>query len=106
MSQTIPTYSPANPGDIDTYGEDCTAELTARGTTIASIGTPEIDASSLSASMIVISSVTPLSGNLKYGFQAHGGVAGVRYTITFPLTLASGDILNRTVVIPVAQYVG
>lgn len=106
MSQSLPTYGPANPGDQDTYGEDCTGELTARGTTIASIGTPAIDPSSLTASLLVISGVTPLAGNLKFAFRASGGVAGVRYTVTFPLTLADGNVINRSVVIPISQYVG
>lgn len=105
MSQTLLTFSPANPGDTDTYGEDCSVELTKRGTTIQSIGTPEIEQSSASGAAMTITGVTRLAGNLKYAFQATGGSAGVRYTITFPLTLADGNVLNRSVVIPVLQYV-
>ncbi len=106
QTNTIPTFSPANPNDIDTYGEDCTREMTARSTTITSVAAPSIVSVPASATALVVSGVVVLSGGLQYAFQAEGGAAGAYYIITFPLTLADGNLLNRTVIIPVAQYVG
>jgi len=110
MSQTqtniIPTFSPANPNDNDTYGEDCTREMTARGTTIVSVAAPSIVSVPASATAFTISNITVLAGGLQYAFQGAGGAAGAHYIITFPITLADGNVINRTVIIPVAQYVG
>jgi len=112
MSQTQsilaqpPTFSPANPNDSDTYGEDCTAAMTARGTTITSVGTPTIVVTPANATPIVISNVSVLTGGLKYAWHGAGGSADSMNIITFPLTLADGNVINRTVRIPIQNNIG
>lgn len=89
------------------YGEDCTAEMTRRATTIIVVGTPTITAFNMpNATPMVVSNITITGDGLSYAWQATGGTPGAHYYITFPLTLADGNFLNRTVIIPVQQYVG
>ena len=109
IAYNIPTFSPANYQDDDTYGEDCTAEMKRRGTTISSIGTPTVtrtDGSPASASDMQIASVTILTGNVSFAWKGSGGIIDMGYYITFPLTLANGDVINRTVLVLVPRYVG
>ncbi len=105
----IPTFSPADYQDNDTYGEDCTSEMGLRGTTIVSIGTPIVTRTDLQAigpSDMVISDVTVTNAGLKFQWQAAGGQNHVTYQIRFPITLANGDFINRAVLIPVLAAVG
>ncbi len=112
MSATLanlPTFSPADWQDNDTYGEDCTAEMTARSDTIQTIGTPQVtrtDNKPMGPSDLHISTVTILAAGLKFGWAASGGIRGVGYVVKFPLQLTSGNLINRSVVIPIPQFVG
>lgn len=112
MSQALanlPTFSPADWQDNDTYGEDCTTEMTARATTISSVGTPLVtrtDNRPIGPNDMQISNISILSAGLKFGWKGSGGVRGIGYIIKFPLQLASGDLINRAVVIPIPRFVG
>lgn len=101
----FPTFSPASPDDIDTYGENCAQAMAARGTTIVSVGAPEI-APPVHAPPLTITDIQVVLGGNGYAFKATGGVAGVNYLISFPLTLSDGDVLHRTVMLPVREFVG
>jgi hypothetical protein len=109
IAYNIPTFTPASYQDNDTYGEDCTIEMKNRETTIVSIGTPQVartDGSPAGAGDMQVSSVTILTGDVKFAWKGSGGMVDLAYYITFPLTLANGDIINRTVLVPVPRYVG
>lgn len=105
----IPTFSPANYQDNDTYGEDCTIEMTSRGTTIASVGAPKVtraDSVPVGANDMQVLNISVLSGGLKFAWTGTGGVPNSAYYLTFPLTLANGNVINRTVLVMVPSYVG
>jgi hypothetical protein len=112
MSATLanlPTFSGADWQDNDTYGEDCTDEMANRQTTISSVGTPLVsrtDNKSIGPNDLVISNISILAAGLKFGWKGSGGVRGIGYIVKFPLQLASGDLINRSVVIPIPQFVG
>ena len=105
----IPTFTPADYQDDDTYGEDCTAEMAARQTTILSVALDTVtraDNIPTSASDMQISNVTVLSGGVKFAWKGVGGIINTTYYIRFKLVLASGDTINRTVCVIVPRYVG
>lgn len=109
VAYNIPTFSPASYQDNDTYGEDCTAEMKQRGTTIASVGTAtvtKVDGSPAGAGDMQISLTIVLSGGVKFAWKGSGGMIDTGYYITFPLTLVDGDVINRTVLVLVPHYVG
>lgn len=109
MSNTVPSFSPMQPGDSDTFAEDCTDELTRRADTIVSVGQPTItrtDNFPMGSGDLIASSIVVLAAGLKFGWRSTGGVAGVTYRLSFVLTLASGNTIGRTSLIPVAQAVG
>lgn len=105
----IPTFTPAAYQDDDTYGEDCTTEMTARQTTIFAVTLDNVERSDgvpTSSVDMQVSNVTVFAGGLKFAWKGIGGVRNTTYYITFELTLNSGDIINRTVCVIVPMYVG
>lgn len=94
-------FSPMGANDLDGAFElDCTANMTTRGDTIASVGVPTIertDGAPLGATDILVlqQSVDSTGLLVTWLIQARGAEA--TYLIGFPLTLASGNVLVRWV---------
>lgn len=87
---------------------DATANMQARGTTIASIGTPVVsreDGQAIGAGDLTVSNAQVQAAGLKWSFSAQANNVAV-YLIAFPLTLATGDVITRTVQIPVISPLG
>jgi len=105
----IPTFTPSDYQDDDTYGEDCTQEMLARQTTIVTVALDTVTRSDdvpVSTNDMQISNISVFTGGLKFAWKGTGGVIGVTYFIRFKLVLASGDVINRTVCVIVPRYVG
>lgn len=104
LDPDMPVAGTQDGRDNDTFGVDATANMQKRGTTISSIGTPVVareDGQTMGASDLVISSVVVATGGLKWTYKATKGQnaqPGTRYIATFPLTLASADVIYRSVV--------
>ena len=94
--------------DIDGFWlVDGTANMTARSTTIVSIGVPtvaRIDGQLLNAGDISVTGQAVTSAGLKWTFNvsAHGNVG--EYVIGFALTLANSDVINRFGKLIVKQF--
>ena len=88
------------PTDADGYWlVDATANMQARNTTIASIGTPtwqRLDGQPLTSADILINNAAVPMGGLGWTFRATGNGAVGGYLVAFPLTLANGDTITRT----------
>ena len=81
---------------------DATANMTRRGTTIAGVGAPAIqrqDGAAIGATDLIVTTQAPTGTGLGWTFKAQTrGATGV-YLIGFPLALANGDAITRSVLI-------
>lgn len=120
----IPVFSAADWRDSDTYGIDARAAMTLRQTTIsqaelaalARVDGEDMTDADLSVSNVGVvpadtnvplatGSITVAAGTF-YSWKASGGIPGSSYLVTIKLTLASNDVINRTVRINVPAAVG
>lgn len=114
------SWSQNNPSPLD-YGSmsvmdtdlsfilDCTANMTARGDIIVSVGTPNVqrtDGQTLTADDLTVSDVEVEAGGLLFGWSmaANGNVAV--YIVNFPITLQSGSVLWRAIRIATLPAIG
>ena len=106
------------------WGIDMTANMTQRGTTIISIGTPVVnrhDGQTIDGSDLVITAATATASPTNmwingqsvvvqagYGFTFLATANGnaTLYDIGFPLTLANGDKVTKWVTIPTLAELG
>jgi hypothetical protein len=97
-------------GDIDSsWWVDATANMAARGTTIAAVGTPQIlreDGQETDSGDLAITEQTVQAAGLAWSFTATAGGNVATYLVGFPLTLATGDLINRWVRISTAATLG
>lgn len=114
------SWSQNNPPPLD-YGSmsimdtdlsfvlDCTANMTARGDIIVSVGAPtiwRIDGQTLTANDLTVSGTIVDAGGLIFGWtmEANGNVAS--YIVNFPITLQSGSVLWRAIRIATLPAIG
>jgi hypothetical protein len=108
-SNIIPTFSYADPGDTDVYGEDCSAEMFRRGAVITAVGAPTItrtDGVTLGMGEFTVSGISVISAGAAFAWTATGGIAGVTYQLRFQLTLSVSGPIYRSVRIPILAAVG
>lgn len=93
----------------EAFGMDCTLNMQARGTTIASIGTPIVqrtDGLTLSAGDVTVSGVTVASSGLTFSWTLTGNGNSAGYQVGFPLVLANGTRITRWIVFSVLSILG
>lgn len=110
-----------SPNDQDgSWLIDCTANCTARGTTLTAVGAPTVtrqDTQAIGPGDLTVSNVGVVAGattrngvtvqpGLGFYFSAKTNGNSGTYELQFPLTYASGDVVVRTAVIPVLSLVG
>jgi hypothetical protein len=121
---SFPVFSSADFADNDTYGLDCRQSMTLRGDHIVSallVGVTRADNVAMTSSDLQVSLVNVVpAGSVVYlrsgpliaplgmfvSWQATGGLQGACYWIKLALTLASGNVINRTCSVDVPPYVG
>lgn len=105
----LPTFTPADFEDNDTYGEDCTSELTIRGSSLSAVTLASVarnDGRVVGTNDYTVSAIAIIPGGLKFVWRGTGGVVNSTYYVKFRLVLSTGETLYRTVVVMTPAYVG
>ena len=120
VDEVVMTYSPDfNPDpipvgsmfttDSDVFNFDCTANMTARGDTIASVGTPLIqrdDGAVLTAADISAAAPAVVVGGLQFTCLITANGACANYNVGFPMTLTSGGKITRWISLRTVSLLG
>lgn len=105
--QRLMNLGKMSPTDNDGYWlVDATANMTARNTTIGSVGTPTVarlDAQGLTDQDVTVNGQAPAGAGLQWTFraQANGRIGG--YLVGFPLMLLNDDVITRYGILYVLQ---
>lgn len=119
-----PVFGDADYLDDDTYGLDCRRNMELRNTTIAGVvlvGVTRQDGAAMGPDDLAVSAVGVVDAGVTIqlpggpvvatagtfvSWKATGGNSGVGYLVKLAFTLLSGDVINRTIIINIPQYVG
>lgn len=91
------------------YAIKCYDNMNARNTTIINIGAPSItrqDGTPMNGNDLTVPQTLIYWNGLGFGWRAVSGSNTGWYIISFPLYLANGDVITRSVLLPVVSSVG